>query len=299
MHSIMESFTKCLIFLAVLINVLASDVAPRNSSVKINRVRRTGFYPPQPIRDYGAIASDKDDSSDDSVPSSYKSKLQSGGDYPVFNEYKGNVQSNQFGFPGFPSFADNKGSPFPAPSWLNPDQMMQMMAAIKNTEDISKPEETGLFSKLITDPKIAAAAFIPLSIVAAAVVPVLMNYMMGNTATPTVSTTANNRESRSLDVSKNLDELVKSMIRFSRAMESDECIRMTICKVVSGDDSAPKSEYARKVASAIAHLFKDDRLDDLEIKQIVDAARKGKCADVCKNSTVKPKNDKKNINMLL
>ncbi|GFY56220.1 uncharacterized protein TNIN_459841 [Trichonephila inaurata madagascariensis] len=122
---------------------------------------------------------------------------------------------------------------------------------------------------------------------------------MGNTATPTVSTTANNRESRSLDASKNLDELVKSMIRFSRAMESDECIQMTICKVVSGDDSAPKSEYARKVASVIPHLFKDDRLDDLEIKRIVDAARKGKCSDVCKNSTVIPKKDKKNINMLL
>ncbi|GFY56219.1 hypothetical protein TNIN_459831 [Trichonephila inaurata madagascariensis] len=129
----MEYFTKCLIFLAVLINVLASDVAPRNSSAKINRVRRTGFYPPHPIRDYGATANDKDDSSDDSVPSSYKSKLQSGGDYPVFNEYKGNEQ-----FPGFPSFSDNKGSPFQAPSWLNPDQMMQMMAAIKNTEDIFK-----------------------------------------------------------------------------------------------------------------------------------------------------------------
>ncbi|GFR15604.1 uncharacterized protein TNCT_238181 [Trichonephila clavata] len=295
----MESFIKCLILLNVLINVLASDAVLKNSTAKIIRIRRTGSYPFLPVRDYGAIGSDKDDSSDDSVPSSHKSKLQSGGDYPIFNEYKGNEQSNQYGFPSFPSFADNKGSPFPAPSWLNPDQMLQMMAAIKNTEDISKPEETGLFSKLITDPKIAAAAFIPLSIVAAAVVPVLMNYMMGNTATPTVSTTANNRESRSLDVSKNLEELVISMLRFSRAMENDECLQMTICKVVSDDASATKSEYARKVASAIVHLFKDDRLDDVEIKQIVDAARRGKCADVCKNSTIIPKNDKKNINMLL
>ncbi|GFS70870.1 uncharacterized protein NPIL_100391 [Nephila pilipes] len=300
MHCTMGSLIKCLVFLNVLLSALASDEAATNSTAKIVRLRRTGgHFPPLPINDYGVNGDDKDDSLDDSKLPSYKGKSQSGGDYPVFNEYKGNEQSNKYGLSNFPSFADNKGSPFPVPSWITPDQMMQMMAAIKNADDVNKPEGAGLFSKLITDPKIAAAAFIPLSIVAAAVVPVLMNYMMGNTASPAVSTTANNREFRSLDASKNLGGIMEHMARFARAIEDDECIQKTICRVVTGDTGVPKSDSAKRVASAIAHMLKEDWSDNLGIKQIVDGIKKGKCSNVCRDSVIASLDNRKNMNMLL
>ncbi|GFS62033.1 uncharacterized protein NPIL_65591 [Nephila pilipes] len=220
----MELHIKCIILLDVLVIVLASDEISKNSSVKTTEVHGTerknnSPYLPLSLQNPGAIGANKDDSTQDSWPSSYKNKPQSAGDYPIFNEYSGNSQFNHL--QNFPSNSPPfKGYPFPIPSWVSPDQMMQMTAAIKNMSDATKTEVNGLFSKLITDPIIAAVAFIPLSIVAAAIVPVLMNYMTGNAAPPMVSTTANNRGFRSFHESRNLEEIMENLARLARAMDS-------------------------------------------------------------------------------
>ncbi|GIX84006.1 uncharacterized protein CEXT_376311 [Caerostris extrusa] len=202
-------------------------------------------------------------------------------DYPSFNNYKGYEQYSNYGPPRYPSFAPNyyKGSPFyspyfkgskPADSGMapaSPDQMMEMMMALNNMDESSKPEDTGLLSKLISDPKsAAAAAIIPLSIVAAAVVPVLMNYMMTGAAPQVVSTTANNKESRSLDSSNNLQVVMENIVRLARAIDSDECIQKTICKVANGNDSMPVSDYMKKAASTVAQMVKDDWVNNLGVK---------------------------------
>ncbi|GFX49310.1 uncharacterized protein TNCV_3334281 [Trichonephila clavipes] len=280
----MEFSIKCFILLNALFNALAFD---EGSTTLLRADRKNdGSYQPLPPRDYGVIGNQKDDSIHGSEQVSYNNKPQSGGDYPLFNEYNINGQLSNYGLPSFSSFSpDIKGYPFPVPSWITPDQLMQMMAAIKNVSNATQPEETGLFSKLIIDPKIAAAAFVPLSIVAAAIVPVLMNYMMGNSAPPTISTTANNRGSRNFDVTKNLEEILENIAKFSRAMVNDECIQKTICRVVIGEGDAPNSEYVKKIASAISQLVEDDWSDNIGIKGIVNGVKKGKCSNVCKSST--------------
>ncbi|GFT13960.1 uncharacterized protein NPIL_191291 [Nephila pilipes] len=290
-HKVMGMNIKCFIFLNILFNALASDEASNNSKTESIQLLQTdqknnGSDLPLPPRDYGDIGDKRSESIHDSGSVSYKSKPQSGGDYPIFNEYTGNGQLNNYGLPIFPSItSDIKGYPFSVPSWITPDHMMQMMAAIKNVSGTTKPAETGLFSKLITDPKIAAAAFLPLSIVAAAIVPVLMNYVMDNSSLPTVSTTANNRGFRSLDVPKNLDVVLESMSRFARAMENDECIQMTICRVLSGEDDAPDSHHAKKVALTLTQWIGDDWSNKLGIREIINGVNKDKCSNVCKDST--------------
>ncbi|GFR01744.1 uncharacterized protein TNCT_302921 [Trichonephila clavata] len=278
---------KCLILLNVLFNALAFD----EGSTKLLRIDRKndGSYQPLPPRDYGVTGNQKDDSIHGSEQASYNNKPQSGGDYPLFNEYNINGQLSNYGLPSFSSFSpDHKGYPFPVPSWITPDQLMQMMAAINNVANATKPEGTGLFSKLIIDSKIAAAAFVPLSIVAAAIVPVLMNYMMGYSAPPTISTTANNRGFRIFDVTTNFDEILENFARFSRAMDNDECIQKTICRVVIGDADAPNSEYVKKVASAISQLVEGDWSDNIGIKEIVNGVKNGKCSNICKHSARLP-----------
>ncbi|GFU59033.1 uncharacterized protein NPIL_459261 [Nephila pilipes] len=282
---------KCFIFLNILFNALASDEASKTSNTETIKLLQTDRKNdstdlPLPPRDYGDIGDKRSQSTHDSESVSYKSKPQSGGDYPIFNEYTGNGQLNNYGLPNFPSItSDIKGYPFSAPSWITPDHMMQMMAAIKNVSGTAKPAETGLFSKLITDPKIAAAAFLPLSIVAAAIVPVLMNYAMGNSSLPTVSTTANNRGFRSLDVPKNLDDILESMSRFALAMEGDECIQMTICRMLTGEAVSPHSDYAKKVALTLTQLIGDDGSNKLGIREIINGVDKNNCSNVCKPST--------------
>ncbi|GFY16222.1 uncharacterized protein TNCV_2348671 [Trichonephila clavipes] len=113
---------------------------------------------------------------------------------------------------------DTKGYPLYVPAWINPDQLM---TAIENMSNATKSLETGIFTKLIADPKFAASAFVTLSVVAAAIVPVLMNYVLGNTAPVSVSTTANNRGFRNFDASKNLDDIMENIANLTRAMDNN------------------------------------------------------------------------------
>ncbi|GFR09978.1 uncharacterized protein TNCT_537451 [Trichonephila clavata] len=232
----------------------------------------------------------KDESIADSVSTLYKNKPQSGADYPIFNE--DNDQFSSHGISSIPSILpDIKGNPFSVPSWITPDQMAQMMAAIKNMSDATKSVENGIFSKLITDSNIAAAAFIPLSIVAAAfiplsivaaaIVPVLMNYVMGNTAPVSVSTTANNRGFQSFDASKNLQEVLETVAIISPAVDNNDCIQKTICRVFMGDPDIPTSFYAEKNAPIINQLITEYGVNALTVKGIVDGIKTGNCSDLC------------------
>ncbi|KAF8763883.1 hypothetical protein HNY73_022017 [Argiope bruennichi] len=190
-----------------------------------------------------------------------------------------------------------QGSPFYSPYWKggkpgdsampsgSPDQMMEMMMALSNMEDTKKPEDTGILSKFISDPKsAAAAAIIPLSIVAAAVVPVLMNYMMTGANQPQViATTANNKEARSLDSSNNFEVIMENISRFARAMDNDECVQKTVCRIIKGDTDLPVSDYMKKAASSLARMVKDDWVNNYGVKNLVDGIKQGNCNNVCNN----------------
>ncbi|GIY82124.1 uncharacterized protein CDAR_506111 [Caerostris darwini] len=301
----MYCFTKCLVFLSILCYVVvSSEESSRtftSNSTKVGRTGRKnyGFYRPQPPRDYGDDGDDKEDSTDEAQPGPSSGNPPQPSDYPSFNNYKGYEQYSNYGPPRYPSFAPNyyKGSPFYSPYWkgskpadsgmapASPDQMMEMMMALNNMDESSKPEDTGLLSKLISDPKsAAAAAIIPLSIVAAAVVPVLMNYMMTGAAPQVVSTTANNKESRSLDSSNNLQVVMENIASLARAIDSDECIQKTICRVANGNDSMPVSDYMKKAATTVAQIVKDDWVNNLGVKNLVDGVKQGNCDNVCNSS---------------
>ncbi|GBM01590.1 hypothetical protein AVEN_60011-1 [Araneus ventricosus] len=301
-NSAMGSFTKILIFLSVLTCMLAfEEESHKTSSTNSTRLGRTGrknygLYRPPPSRDYGDDGDDKVDSNDDTPSSPNTGNPPQGGDYPNFGNYKGYDQYFNYAPPRYPSFAPNyKGSPFYSPYWkggkpldsampsASPDQMMEMMMALSNMEDTTKPEDTGILSKLISDPKAAAAAaIIPLSIVAAAVVPVLMNYMMTGANQPQViSTTANNKEARSLDASNNFEMIMENISRFARAMDNDECVQKTICRIVRGDADVPVSDYMKKAASSLARMVKDDWMNNYGVKNLVDGIKQGNCNNVC------------------
>ncbi|GFU59035.1 uncharacterized protein NPIL_459271 [Nephila pilipes] len=286
----MKSFIKYLIFLVLFFSVVAYEKtdgtnAGNNTDLRRSGRRNYGSYPAAPSRNYGSIGEYKDDSVEDSEPTPYESFQ--GGDYPNFNEYKGYDQYINNGKHSF--LQNNIGYPPSYSSWGSPAQMMQMMMVLKNMGDVAKPEETGLFSKLMSDPNIAAAAFIPLSIAAAAAIPVLMNFLMGGTSTPMVSTTANSREFRRFDATKNIEVLVENIAMLARAVDNDECIQKTICRIARGESNIPVSNYVKSAASTIAHMIKDDWLDNLRIKNLVDAVKQDNCENVCSSYVITPR----------
>ncbi|GFQ67108.1 hypothetical protein TNCT_695431 [Trichonephila clavata] len=72
----------------MLYNALDSDESSRNSFriIEASPVVRKNETP-QPPRNYGNIGIKKGDSPNDSEPTLYKSRSQTVGDYPIFNEY--------------------------------------------------------------------------------------------------------------------------------------------------------------------------------------------------------------------
>ncbi|GIY06023.1 uncharacterized protein CDAR_520301 [Caerostris darwini] len=292
----MDLSTKCLIFLSILTYVLASDEISRNISSNNTKIGRTGRknygpYQPQPPRDYGDNGDNSEDSKDNSEPITTNDNQPQNGNYPNFGNYKGYDQYSNHGPSNYPVFAPNyKGFPFPSSggSSASPDQMMGMMMALSNLNDATKPAESGFLTKLLSDPStLASAAFIPLSIMAAAFVPLLMNYVIANNAPQVVSTTANNKEARDFDVSMNLEMLMEQIASFARAVDNDRCIQMTICKVASGASKMPVPDYVKKAVSAIAvHLAKDNWMDNLRVRNLIDAIKQGNCVNVCNNPKI-------------
>ncbi|KAF8763914.1 hypothetical protein HNY73_022044 [Argiope bruennichi] len=284
------------ISLCIVICVLISETTSRNSnSTSLERTARKNynFYQPQPPKDYG---DDSDDSDDDDEQNPGKSKPSQGSYFPGFGKYKGyNPYSNyDMPMPMYPPFAPNfKGDypMFPPVASLNPNkQMMQMMAALSNMDSSSKHESGGFLSKLFADPNTATAAIIPLSIITAAVVPVLMNYLMSSPPTPMVSTVANSKEARNLEAFKDLEIVMVNFSRFAKTMDGDECIQKTICRIASGAANMPVTDYIRKAVGEIStHFTKDNWKDSLGIKRIIDGVKQGNCANVCSGSKAIPK----------
>ncbi|CAL1266467.1 unnamed protein product [Larinioides sclopetarius] len=302
----MKCLITSLIFLSGLCFVVSSELVSKNATAIRTAIRRTGrknygFYQPQPPKEYGDGGDSNDSSYEDSEKGSSNGKPSQGGDYPNFGNLKGYDQYSNYGPSNYPLFAPNyKGIQFPfwngnkpsdngaAP--VSPDQMMGMMMALGNMGDSTKPADTGLLTKLFSDPNgIAQAAIIPLSIVAAAFVPVLMNYIMASNAPQVVSTTANNKEARNFDISRDLDVVAQNIAIFSRTIERDGCIQKTVCRVATGVTNMPLSDYMKKAATKVSHLVKDDWVDNLGVRNLVAAIRQGNCANVCNRPVIRYK----------
>ncbi|GFQ93269.1 uncharacterized protein TNCT_402441 [Trichonephila clavata] len=286
----MEDLLKFLIFLGIVTFVNTNEEISKTSTsntTRFHRVGRENYGPFSPSKVYGAIGEYKDDVKLDLKPSPYNGKPVPVNDFPSSEKYKGDNKYNDYSIPSYPHFANNyKGYPmyssgFPS---ANTDQMLQMLMNIKSTGELAKPVDTGLLSKFGVDPKIATTAIIPLSIVAAAVAPVLMNIIMGGTSSPTISTTANNKEARSDVISLNIENLMESMSSLARAMDSDECILKSICKVACGQSAIPVSDHVKEAASKIAKIVQDDFLRQLQIKNLIDGIRQGNCSNICTSS---------------
>ncbi|KAF8763904.1 hypothetical protein HNY73_022036 [Argiope bruennichi] len=286
----MKHLIAFLIFLSGFSFVVTSELISKNVTSVFTGIRRTGrknygLYQPQPSKDYGDTGDSNDSSYEDSGKGANGGKPLQGGDYPNFGDFKGYGQYSNYGPSNYPLFAPNyKGFQFP--SWngnkpgdgsaapVSPDQMMGMMMALSNMGDSSKPADTGLLTKLFSDPNgIAQAAIIPLSIVAAAFVPVLMNYIAASNAPQTVSTTANNKEARNFDVSRDLDIVMENIATFARTIERDGCIQKTVCRVATGVSNVPLSDYMKKAASKVSSLVKDDWADNLGVRNLIAAIR--------------------------
>ncbi|GFT13958.1 uncharacterized protein NPIL_191281 [Nephila pilipes] len=261
-----------------------------SNGTALRRAGRTNYGPYPPPKVYGAIGEYKDDSNADPELSLYNDKTVNDGDQSSTGKYKGYDLYNIYSPPSYQPFANNyKGYPLHSNGFQlsNTDQMLQMMLAVKGPGATTKPEETGLLSKFTVDPNIATAAIIPLSIVAAAVAPVLVNLLMGSTSAPVISTTAGNKEARRYIVSHSLASLIENMSSFSRAVDNDECIQKSICKIACDQSTITVPDYVKKGATALAHSFGDDLLNNLQIKNLIDGIKKGNCSNVCNSSKVR------------
>ncbi|GFS60905.1 uncharacterized protein TNIN_71521 [Trichonephila inaurata madagascariensis] len=220
---------KCLYLFLILISVFAfveaneevRETDTRNE-VGLKREGRNNYDPYMPKKMYNNIGEYKEEFFADSEPSHFMDELQTQGSDPYgSNKYKDADRYKDYNPPRYPPFPNNyKGYPFypnghPSSS---AEQVLHVMALVNKNKVTSKSEGSGLLSKLIAEPSIAAAVIIPLSFAAAAVVPAMMNLVMGGTSTPMISTIANNREARSIDISRHLISLIQGKFR-SQAME--------------------------------------------------------------------------------
>ncbi|GFX49314.1 uncharacterized protein TNCV_3334321 [Trichonephila clavipes] len=273
---------------------MALEIPPSNFISNTTEFHRTGrknygLLPLLPPRYYGAVGDNEDDSSDESEPIPYNDKPQQGNSYSHYNKYKGYDQFNHYAPPSYPPFVNNyKGSPYTGIPPMSPDQMMQIIMAFNSMKETEEPEDSGILSKLVKDPKIAAAALIPLSVAAAAFVPVLMKYFMGGSSIPIVSTVANSKQFRNLDVSSNLDGFFESVVAFSRDIGNDECIQKIICKAAIGQSNVRMSDLVKKIISTVSQVVKEDWLNNFRMKHLIDAIKKGKCDNVCYNTEIAP-----------
>ncbi|GFX49313.1 uncharacterized protein TNCV_3334311 [Trichonephila clavipes] len=280
---------KYLILISIVSFVNTNEEISRTFTSNVTRFHRVGrenYGPYSPPNVYGAIGEYKDDIKVDLSPIPYNDKPVPSNDFSSSDKYKGN-KYNDYSIPSYSPFANNyKGYPVYSNGFISPntDPMLQMLMGIKSTGALAKPEETGLLSKFGVDPKIATTAIIPLSIVAAAVVPVLMNLIMGGASSPTISTTANKKEARSDIVSLNIEDFMENISSLARNMDSEECILKTICKVACGQSAIPVSDHVKEAASKISKLVQNDVLSKLQIKNLIDGVSQGNCSNVCISS---------------
>ncbi|GFT67050.1 uncharacterized protein NPIL_302671, partial [Nephila pilipes] len=207
----MEYLSKFLILLCIFVNVETNEEVSGKNTTNSTRLKRKGRenygpYPPTKVNDNFGEYEEETFIHPEVI--TYNGKPSQGNDYFNSDQYKSDPYSD-YNSPSYPSLSNNyKGYPFYPSRYPSPNaqQALSMMALVNKKGATTKPEGTGLLSKFIADPNTAAAAIIPLSIAAAAVVPVLMNLIMGGTPTPMISTTANNK--RSVDVSRSVDDLM-------------------------------------------------------------------------------------------
>ncbi|GFR01742.1 uncharacterized protein TNCT_302911 [Trichonephila clavata] len=259
--------------------------ATNNTGLKRTGRKNYGLHPSVPLKHYGSIGEYKDESEEDSETSPYESSQKD--NYPNFNEYKEYEQNSNYR--PLKISPNNNGYLSSYPSWGTSNQKMQMMMVLKNMVGAEKAEDTGIFSKLVSDPKVTAAALVPLSIAAVAIVPVLINSLMGGNSRPMVSTTANSREFKRLDATINFEMLVENMAMLDRAIDSDDCIQKTICRIARGESNIPIANYIMNAASTVAYMITDDWLDNLRIKILVDAVKNDNCENVCSSFEVTPR----------
>ncbi|GFY16235.1 uncharacterized protein TNCV_2348801 [Trichonephila clavipes] len=221
---------KCISLFLILISVFAfveankelREIGTRNE-IGLKREVRNNYDPYMPTKLFGNIGEYKEEFFADFEPSPFMDELQTQGSDPFgFSTYEDADPYKVYNPPRYPPFPNNyKGYQFypnghPSPS---AEQVLHVMSLINKNKATSKSEGSGLLSKLIADPSIAAAVTVPLSFAAAAVVPAMINLVMGGISTPMITTIANNREARNIDISRHLISLIQDKFRSSQAMK--------------------------------------------------------------------------------
>lgn len=274
---------------------------------KVQELSRSGrkydtYY--RPPANFGDESDDADDTEDDDMPvtpapPSVK-KNHGYGNYKGF-DYKPNISQFYKGYPFNPYWkgmqkgkgnaGDSGESDTPVVSPVKMMEMMMMVDAMKTLQDSEKDENKGLFPSLSPEIKqLLIASVIPLSIVIAAVVPVLVNYMMTGASLQLISTTASNKDGRSVDNANILDNILKNFEEIARSVGTDDCLQKTLCEVASRNSSTGFSEHMRKAASAVSGFVNTDWVKDVRIKNFVSGLKEGNCENVCTSSVPVPRN---------
>lgn len=312
-HSLkkMDAFTLVmkLLILFYIFTGLNGNLISSSPEVKHRSSRKyDAFYEPQ--NSYGDDGSDEthkieDDSRDtDSNVSRYPPTEQVPDVYPnsKFYNYGQKYASFNKGYTFVPywkgsqkDIAENGEMDYHenVPS-MYPYKMMEMLMTMdamdKLQESTQKNDNSGFLSKFVSDTKsFVMAAIVPLSIMLAAIIPVLVNYTMTGVSLPLVSAVANNKNGRNADTSNILDEILWNFEEITRSVDTDSCIQKTLCEVAFRNSSSPGAQYIRKSAVVLSHLIKQEWIKSDSMKSLMNALKQGNCNDVCENLVLNPR----------
>lgn len=188
--------------------------------------------------------------------------------------------------------------PSPPQNWNNDawitDPMYIMM--LKNAmADYNKGESkpSGFLAKITADPALLLiAASIPISLLLAAVLPALTNMMMNGSSLPTITTTATGSQTRSTqaDIMPYLSPVMEAIGSFGiRSIGSPDCMQRIFCQVAEEKMASYDSKNFRKAARIARYLSAGSWLENLGVKDIVDALSNGSCESVPCSSSKKEK----------
>lgn len=122
---------------------------------------------------------------------------------------------------------------------------------------------------------ILLAAFLPLSMMVAAVVPIMIKHKLsGGGDIPLITTTATGN--RTLTES-NL-QLLASIGKFSPRNLDEDCITRVFCKMVNADELATLA--LRETISELSTYLDDDFMDTFGLRTVVEILKDGKCEKI-------------------
>lgn len=166
-----------------------------------------------------------------------------------------------------------------------------MMSAMKDIDrqdqftdyDLHDNDFTPFSSLLLNPLPILAASFLPLSMIFAAVIPVMIRnrFSNANGNVPLVTTTATGNSGKNGEIGKNIPFLAataEAIGKISPRNHENGCFTKALCKMVDSDKYA--TFYTQNVFSELQKYVDGNLLDPFGLKTVLEYLKDGKCEEI-------------------